>query len=222
MALLRSSAETPGASVMAWILRDRLPPNRCSASATSNGFDAIRESILRLGTRDLSDSALKRLHWHDRVEERTRQDEIEAREAHRVQREKLKDACCQLKEAIKAYRAAYYERNTTGTAAGHLARVIIQSLAVIDELGLGPTLNANAQRKDRQLLSGKLEASQVGYIKDELRMHLALIKCRNKSEAEIVSLLAEFGLLSPSSCDDLWIDLWHYDQFTDVQERKRG
>lgn len=216
------SAETPGASVMAWVLRDRLPPIRVSASASSNAFDAIREDILRLETQNFADSAVQRLHRHDKFEERVRQADRESREVHVAQLEKLKSACCRLKEAIKAHNEALHQEVTTASGTGHLAHVIIESLAAIDELGLDPILDKNAQRKDKQLLSGQLEPSQIGYIKDELRLHLLLIKCRNITEQEITTLVSEIGHLSAFSCDDLWIELWHYEQLADVVEERQA
>jgi len=56
--------ETPGASVMAWVLEERLPANRVSAYAVSNAFDAIRERVLRLDNHDFADQALQRLRRH--------------------------------------------------------------------------------------------------------------------------------------------------------------
>ncbi|MEZ6152329.1 MAG: hypothetical protein R3C09_19690 [Pirellulaceae bacterium] len=216
------SGETPGASVMAWVLQGRFPANRLSAFALTNAFDAVREALLKLDSRDFADQALMRLHRHDKFEERVRQADRESREAHVAQLEKLKNACCRLKEAIKAHNEALHQEVATASGTGHLAHIIFESLAVIDELGLGPILDKNALRKDKQLLSGQLEPSQIGYIKDELRLHLLLIKCRNITEQEITTLVSEIGHLSPSSCDDLWIDLWHYEQLEDVVEERQA
>lgn len=214
------TAETPGATLMAWVLQERFPANRVSASALTNAFDAVREALLRLDTRDFADRSLKQLHRHDQSEEHVRETELQARLGHRARLDKLKNVCRRLKEAIIANNVAFHQEVRAASATDHLAHVIAASVAVIDELGLGPKLDRNAQRKDKQLLSGQLDPTQIGYVKDELRLHLLLIKCRNITEQEITRLLPEIGLLSPSSCDDLWSDLWHYEQLVDVVEER--
>jgi hypothetical protein len=93
-----SEAETPGASVMAWVLREQLPANRVSASAISNAFDAVREALLDLDVdHAFAEKALKRLRHHDKVVSEELRIHQEYCESERLQREKWESVCKQLR-----------------------------------------------------------------------------------------------------------------------------
>jgi hypothetical protein len=69
-------------------------------------------------------------------------------------------------------------------------------------------------RIEKFLMSGTLSSGEVGYQKDVLRLHLLLIRSIGKSSEQIADALDEAGMLSPSTCEDLRIDLWNYEHLS--------
>ena len=142
------------------------------------------------------------------------------RESERLQREKWESVCKQLRLDIQRYRERIFCDERDNAMPG-MVEAIGTACRSIDELGFRERLQQNAKRIEKFLMSGTLSAGEIGYLKDVLRLHLLLIRSMGKTSEQIAVARDEAGMLSPSACEDLRIDLWHYEYLVHWRQKEQ-